>query len=160
MILRELMLGSHRFEEFEAQLRASPALISQRLKKMFSEGVISRKQYESSPPRFEYRLTKKGLDLWPLVLGLKHWGDKWGDWPDDSPAVLVHKACGHTTGMKMVCESCGNQLTPHNVEIQMLEPMRTERATLREAKLASNAAKTSTRQRESSNKPRRAGQPR
>lgn len=147
MIVRELMLGSHRFDEFEAQLRASPALISERLKALCASGIVSRRQYEAMPPRFEYRLTRKGLDLWPLMLGLKHWGDKWGAWEAGSPAVLVHGKCEHETGIKMVCECCGETLSPGDVRIDMRSPMQDERHALSAAKRAGNAAKAASRRR-------------
>ncbi|HET7622476.1 MAG TPA: helix-turn-helix domain-containing protein [Gemmatimonadaceae bacterium] len=77
LILRELFVGAIRFEEFQAQTGMSPHLLSTRLKRLEGDGVVARHLYSTSPPRHEYRLTRKGLDLYPLLLSLKSWGGKW-----------------------------------------------------------------------------------
>ena len=93
MILREMFLGSRRFDDFLRQTGISSHLLSRRLKKLESEGVIYRESYTDRPPRYEYRLTTKGRDLWPVIIAFKQWGDTWLN-EGDSPIQIVHKSCG------------------------------------------------------------------
>ena len=130
MIIRELFLGSRRFDQFEAQLRAPPALLTKRLKALEDAGIISRRPYQSSPLRYEYHLTRKGVDLWPVMIGLKEWGDKWGGWADQPPAQLRHGTCGGLARMEVRCDSCDQVVTAFDAELKQLEPMASERATL------------------------------
>lgn len=108
LVLRELFMGSRRFEEFQMYTNMSPHILSIRLKNLETNGIIKRKQYEEHPPRFEYKLTSKGLDLFPLVVSLKMFGDKWGKYKSvgDTAITMRHSHCGHTTGMQLNCTSC------------------------------------------------------
>jgi DNA-binding HxlR family transcriptional regulator len=76
LILRELFLGAKRFEEFQVQTGMSSHLLSTRLKRLERDGVIARRPYSQRPARHEYRFTDKGLDLYPLLLSLKNFGEK------------------------------------------------------------------------------------
>jgi len=145
MIVRELFLGSRKFEDLQAQTRASPALLTQRLKELVADDILSKRQYQDTPPRYEYHLTRKGVDLWPLMLALKHWGDRWGGWKGKPPAELRHLNCGGATGMKLVCECCGEPLTAFEVELRQREQMRTQRAELLEEQRQQSAAKVKAR---------------
>ena len=77
LIVRELFMRSRRFEQFQAQLRLSPLTLTDRLNKLVEHGVVRRVRYRERSPRYEYRLTEKGLDLYPLLLALIRWGDTW-----------------------------------------------------------------------------------
>jgi DNA-binding HxlR family transcriptional regulator len=66
--------------------------LSEWLKALEKNGIVKKHRYQARPARYEYRLTSKGIDLWPLMIALKHWGDRWGGWTRSSPAVLKHKA--------------------------------------------------------------------
>jgi DNA-binding HxlR family transcriptional regulator len=77
IILRELALGSLRFDDIQAQIGASSQILSDRLKRLEHEGIIGRRKYQDSPPRHEYFPTEKGRDLDPILLLLRSWGMKW-----------------------------------------------------------------------------------
>ena len=77
LILREIFLGNRRFDGFLRQTGMSSHLLSQRLKKLEAAGILRRLKYSERPPRFEYRLTEMGRDLWPVVVSFKRWGDRW-----------------------------------------------------------------------------------
>jgi len=130
MILRELYLGSRRFDQFQGQLRAPTALLSARLKELELIGIIKKQRYQARPARYDYRLTSKGIDLWPLMIALKHWGDRWGRWANTSPAALRHTTCGGATGLHLTCECCGKPLTAFEVELEQRPPMAKERRNL------------------------------
>jgi hypothetical protein len=67
-------------------------------------------RYQERPPRFEYRLTEKGIDLWPTVVALMQWGDRHAA-PADCPAVLLeHRDCGGAVDAHRICVRCGERL--------------------------------------------------
>lgn len=73
-------------------------------------GILERRRYSERPPRHEYFLTEKGLDLWPVMISLLHWGDRHLEWPDGPPVVVVHKGCGGRVTDRRICERCGKHL--------------------------------------------------
>lgn len=130
MILREMFLGNRKFDEFLRHTGASAALLSQRLKKLEAEGVISREAYSERPVRHEYRLTAMGRELWPTVITLKQWGDRWlSDGP--APVEIVHKTCGHVTDPRLTCAKCGEPMAAHDAEPRLSDHFTTERQALR-----------------------------
>lgn len=133
LILRELFLGTRRFEEFQLQSGMSPHLLSTRLKRLEADGVVSRRLYSERPARHEYRLTHKGLDLYPLLLGLKSWGEKWGDFEEAAEPALVitHRQCGHETGLKLSCPECGEPFGPKDALVTLGKNFTAERAARR-----------------------------
>jgi len=67
--------------------------------------------YQSSPVRHEYRLTTKGLDLYPYALMIWRWQRKWATRRrDELPATLVHKTCGQETHPRFTCSHCGEEV--------------------------------------------------
>jgi len=135
LILRELFLGATRFDDFQAQTGMSSHLLSARLKRLEEDGVIARRLYSERPPRHEYRLTDKGLDLYPLLLSLKSWGEKWGGFEQGAePAlVIVHRQCGHETGLKLSCPSCGEPFGPRDARVALGDDFAAERKARRDA---------------------------
>lgn len=96
LILMELVRGTHRFDELQAQTGMSSHLLSTRLKRMEQDGLIERRPYSERPLRNAYFSTKKGQELDPVLMMLRTWGRKWeGDCPDGQPATtLRHKESG------------------------------------------------------------------
>src|ERR1700741_3858918 len=76
LILRDLAAGPARFCELEKSVgNINPRTLSQRLDSLEKHGVITKKSYAEVPPRCEYRLTKKGEDLIPVLQQMAHWGN-------------------------------------------------------------------------------------
>jgi len=76
-LLAECFLGVRRFDQFQERLGISRKTLSQRLSSLVEDGVLVREQYQSRPQRFEYLLTEKGRDLFPIIQAIKDWGDRW-----------------------------------------------------------------------------------
>lgn len=129
LILRELFLGVKRFEEFQVQTGMSSHLLSTRLKRLETDGIVARRPYTDRPPRHEYRLTEKGLDLYPLLLSLKAWGEKWGDFEANAEPALVitHRQCGHEIGLQLTCPSCAMPFGPKDATVTLGESFQAER---------------------------------
>ncbi len=110
LVLRDCFLGARRFVQFQQSLGLSPHLLSRRLAKLHREGILERRPYQKHPVRHEYRLTAKGLDLYPVILSLLGWGDRWMSGKAGSPLELVHRGCGHRTRPALTCSECGETL--------------------------------------------------
>jgi DNA-binding HxlR family transcriptional regulator len=107
LILRECFLRKRRFEAFEASLGITRHLLSDRLKKLVRFGVLRRIPYQESPKRYEYILTQKGLDLYPVIMV-----DSRG-----RPMLHEHKNCGHMFDPVMVCSDCGEPISAKAVHV-------------------------------------------
>ncbi len=115
-LLSDCFLGVRRFEEFQERLKVSRTTLTSRLKRLEEHGILVQCQYEQRPPRFEYRLTQKGKDLFPVVSTLLAWGDKYY-WEDATPPIIrTHKHCGHDFQAYTACSECGEPLELKDVE--------------------------------------------
>ena len=76
LIVRDVLLGVRRFDELQADLGVARNVLQARLERLIDAGVLERRRYQEHPPRYEYLLTEKGLDLWPTIVALLQWGDK------------------------------------------------------------------------------------
>jgi hypothetical protein len=85
-----------------------------RLKTLVAAGVLERRPVSEHPPRFEYRLTPAGLDLYPVIVSLMQWGDRYLTNGDAPPMVLTH-SCGHALGAVTACSSCGEVIVARDV---------------------------------------------
>ena len=128
MILREMFLGGRRFDDLRRQTGASPHILSQRLKRLEGVGVLRRERYSARPPRHEYRLTGKGRDLWPVIVSLKAWGDRWLE-GGNTPVEISHKGCGHTVVPRMTCPDCGEPMQAHDARTRLSPDYQHERNT-------------------------------
>ena len=129
LILRELFLGTRRFEEFQAQTGMSSHLLSSRLKRLESDGVIRRRRYSDRPARHEYGLTEKGLALHPVLLGLKSWGENWGGLDAGTPPALevIHCGCGQATSPTLTCSACSDPFGARDARVRIGEAFAQER---------------------------------
>jgi DNA-binding HxlR family transcriptional regulator len=116
LIVRDVMNGNRRFSGIQESLRIARNVLSARLQRLIDEDILERRAYQESPPRYEYFLTAKGLDLWPALMALMHWGDRHTPGPEGPPVVVVHKGCGGTVSDRGICESCGQVLTAHDAK--------------------------------------------
>jgi DNA-binding HxlR family transcriptional regulator len=114
LILREAFSGRRRFEEMAETLGIARNVLTTRLQRLVEEGVLTKTRYQERPERFEYRLTEKGLDLWPVLISLMQFGDRHYA-PAGPPVLLAHKDCGGAVDEHRTCERCGARLTARDV---------------------------------------------
>ncbi|NNL66510.1 MAG: helix-turn-helix transcriptional regulator [Myxococcales bacterium] len=118
MILRDCFLGTRRFDAFQRQLGATPHVLTDRLRKLVDEGVLVRVPYQQRPLRHEYRLTEKGLDLYPVIASLVRFGDRWLAGEAGAPLELHHRRCGQPSEPVLSCSACGDALDPREMEVR------------------------------------------
>jgi DNA-binding HxlR family transcriptional regulator len=110
LIVRDILNGNRRFGELQQSLGIARNVLSARLQGLVDEDILERRAYQESPPRHEYFLTEKGLDLWPALIALMHWGDRYSSGPAGPPRLIVHKECGGEVSDRGICERCGEVL--------------------------------------------------
>ncbi len=132
LVLREAFMGTRRFEDFQAQTGASPTILTARLKKLAAAGILDRRKYQQRPARFEFRLSRKGLDLWPVIVGLKQFGDRWLQGGKAPPLSLEHRQCGKPMELSWRCSACGEEVSAPQVHIHANHALRRERLSMRQ----------------------------
>ncbi len=116
MILRDCFLGVRRFEAFQARLGISRTITAARLKALVDEGVLKKLAYQTSPERYEYRLTEKGHDLYPVIMAIANFGDHHYAEAAGPPLLRRHKACGCNFHPVMTCSRCQAPVGAREVE--------------------------------------------
>jgi DNA-binding HxlR family transcriptional regulator len=110
LVLRDAFRGVSRFDEFQQRLGIARNVLTARLNTLVEHRILERIPYQDNPVRYEYRLTERGLDLFPVLASLLRWGDRWAPTPDGPPVVLVHEACGHDAQPVLTCSHCGSAI--------------------------------------------------
>lgn len=117
LILRDCFLRIRRFEEFQARLGLSRAILADRLDKLVQNSVLAKVAYRDKPARCEYRLTSKGRALHPVIMAMVHWGDTYLAGPEGRPLLHRHDRCGQLFDPVMTCSECGEAVEPREVGV-------------------------------------------
>jgi DNA-binding HxlR family transcriptional regulator len=111
LIIRDVLTGMRRFDQLQRSLGVARNVLAARLRRLEEEGILERRSYSERPPRHEYLLTEKGLDLWPVLVAMTAWGDRYASGPAGPPLLIVHRGCGGHMDDRRICERCGERLT-------------------------------------------------
>jgi DNA-binding HxlR family transcriptional regulator len=124
VILRSAFMGARRFEDYQQGTQIARNILTDRLKTLVEHDILARRPYAEHPGRtlYEYRLTDKGLDLYPVLVSLMKWGNRYGGFDEGPPVELTHKTCGHVTEPRLVCSECGEELKAREVRAIALAP--------------------------------------
>ncbi|HXN37443.1 MAG TPA: helix-turn-helix domain-containing protein [Solirubrobacteraceae bacterium] len=115
LIVRDVLLGLRRFDEIQSDLGIARNVLNARLTRLLDQGVLEKRLYQERPPRYEYRLTDKGLDLWPAIVALMQWGNRYTSPAAGQPVLLEHRGCGGAVDEHRICETCGARLSVRDV---------------------------------------------
>lgn len=118
MILRNAFHGMRTFDAFQENLNISTSVLSARLKTLTEAGVLERRRSETDGRSYEYRLTEAGFDLYPIIVGLLNWGEKWDPSPDGKRMRLYEKATGEEIFGAAVITRDGRRLDPREVRAE------------------------------------------
>ena len=116
-VIASAFLGRKRFTEYQQTLGVASNILADRLARLVELGVLSQRLYQHKPERWEYKLTQEGMDLFPLVLELVRWGDRWLAKPEGVPRIIYHRPCGHVLEGVITCDSCDAEVTRHSTAI-------------------------------------------
>ena len=115
LVIREAFLGTRRFDDYQRNLGVARNVLADRLARLVDEDILRRRPYQERPARFEYVLTEKGIDLWPVLVSLMKWGDRHAA-PDGPPMLILHRGCGGEVNERFVCEKCGEPVDARGSE--------------------------------------------
>jgi DNA-binding HxlR family transcriptional regulator len=106
LLLREAFYGTTRFDDFAERVGISEPSAAARLRELVAEGLLEREPYQEpgQRTRLQYRLTEKGSELFPALVALMQWGDRWLA-PAGSPVTLSHRDCGQPVRAELRCAS-------------------------------------------------------
>jgi DNA-binding HxlR family transcriptional regulator len=121
LILRDLFIGVTRFDALHVHLGVSRKVLSVRLNRLVSDGIVVKQAYARKPDRFDYVLTGKGQEMCDILLAVSAWGDKWTTTAEAGPPALIrHRSCEHPTVAEIRCSHCGEPLRAAEVEVTPL----------------------------------------
>jgi DNA-binding HxlR family transcriptional regulator len=115
VILREAFNRRRRFDDIQRDLGIARNILADRLQTLVAEGILERRAYQQRPERFEYRLTDKGRDLYPVLIALMQWGDRYTADEAGPPVELIHEPCGELSHPRLVCDHCGEPIDPRDM---------------------------------------------
>ena len=127
LVMREACSGVRRFEDFQERLAIPRASLAARLDRLVDEGMLRREQYQESPPRSEYRLTRKGAEFYPVLAAMWRWGSDWlfdpadgseGDGSDPLTMQLVDSVSGDEIVPLVIDEHSGRPIDVRRVRLR------------------------------------------
>lgn len=116
LIIRDVLRGKRRFDQIQSSLGVARNVLTKRLTRMVEAGILEKRPYQTGPARYEYFLTEKGLDLWPVLMAYLEWGDKYCEPESGPPRLIVHKGCGGEVDGRRICQKCGAFLEVRDAE--------------------------------------------
>jgi len=130
LVLRELFMGIRRFDDLRVRTAIPRQVLTNRLARLVDTGLLRREPYQEPGARVreEYRLTQKGLDLYPVIIAIKEWGDRYLADPEGPPLLIEHRECGALVHAELRCEA-GHEVGPRAAKpllgpsIRPLEPV-------------------------------------
>jgi DNA-binding HxlR family transcriptional regulator len=105
LVLREAFNGIRRFDDMQRRTGAPRQVLSSRLARLVAEGILRKTPYQESGQRSrnEYRLTEKGIELYPMIAALLAWGDRYAAAPAGPAVELTHRDCGAPVFLQLAC---------------------------------------------------------
>ncbi len=105
LIVQQALLGASRYGEFTERLPISHSVLTRRLVGMVQHDLMTRRQYQSGPTRYEYLLTARGQALWPVLVAIWAWERHWV--PEHPLPAMRHGDCGRDFTPLLTCRGCG-----------------------------------------------------
>jgi DNA-binding HxlR family transcriptional regulator len=107
LVLREAFSGVRRFDDMQRRTAMPRQVLSDRLARLVDQGLLRKVPYRDSGQRrrHEYRLTGKGLDLYPVLVALMAWGDQHAAGPEGPQVQLRHRDCGEPVQLHVTCRA-------------------------------------------------------
>jgi DNA-binding HxlR family transcriptional regulator len=110
-------IGVTRFDQLQQSLGISRKVLAERLRWLTGNGVLERREYSGRPPRYEYVLTVKGLELFEVLMVMVRWGDKWLAGEAGPPVLYRHHACGQIGHAELHCSECGQPMSATDIDV-------------------------------------------
>ena len=118
LVIRDAFSGVSRFEQWQERLGVARNVLAARLKSLVRHGVLEARVYSERPPRQEYVLTRKGKDLYAVLLTMHGWGDRHLYGEQGSGVAFMHTSCGAKLEPRIACACCGEIVKPRELEMR------------------------------------------
>jgi DNA-binding HxlR family transcriptional regulator len=117
LIMREAFYGTTRFDDFAERVGISEPVAAARLRELVEQGLLEREDYREPGQRTrqQYRLTPMGADLFPVLVALMEWGDRWLD-DRGGPIELFHRDCGEPVTVSLQC-AAGHDVQSGEIDV-------------------------------------------
>ncbi|MEU9834522.1 helix-turn-helix domain-containing protein [Streptosporangium sp. NPDC048047] len=117
LILRDVYVGITRFDQIQQDLGISRKVLAERLRWLVENDILGRREYSRHPPRHEYALTDKGLELCDLLLVMIRWGDRWTAGEAGPPVLHRHRGCGEISRVELRCSTCEQPMHATDIDV-------------------------------------------
>jgi len=116
LILREAYFGVRRYGQMQRNLGIARNVLAERLKQLVADGMFERVRYRTDPDWYEYRLTERALGLYPAIVALMGWADRYLAPDDGAPALqLIHRSCGKPADPYLACSHCHEPIEARDI---------------------------------------------
>jgi DNA-binding HxlR family transcriptional regulator len=122
LILREGFFGVRRYGQMQRNLGIARNVLADRLRQLVADGMFERVRYRTDPDWYEYRLTERALDLYPVIVGLMRWAERHLPAESEAPIELIHRGCGAPADPYLACSNCHEPLTARDIEARNVSP--------------------------------------
>ena len=121
LIMREAFFGVRRYGQMQRNLGIARNVLADRLRQLVAHGMFERVRYRTDPDWYEYRLTDRALDLYPVIVGLMRWADRHlsADRHDVLALELIHRTCGAPAEPYLACSHCRQPLTGRDIDARV-----------------------------------------
>jgi DNA-binding HxlR family transcriptional regulator len=122
LILREAFFGVRRYGQLQRNLGIARNVLADRLRKLVADGMFERVRYRADPDWYEYRLTDRALDLYPVIVGLMRWADRHLVKPGDEVLALelIHRSCGAPADPYLACAHCHEPIGGREIDARVV----------------------------------------
>lgn len=118
LIIRDVFHGFNSFSAFLRNLGIARNVLSERLEKLVTNGVLERRQVKPEVERYTYHFTPAGEDFVPVIIAMMQWGDKWVVGEQNKPMELVDHACGLPIQPIKLYGQNGDSLRPEDIDFK------------------------------------------
>jgi DNA-binding HxlR family transcriptional regulator len=116
LIVRDAMKGARRFSDFHESTGIAKNILTDRLKKLVENGVMTRVEVGVRGQRQEYILTESGEDLFPILMAMQQWGDKWVFGTNQIPSIVYDKRTGENLAPVQVTNLSGDRVNHGDID--------------------------------------------
>ena len=118
LILREAFFGSRRFEDFQKHLGIARNILTTRLQKLVDGNVLERIPIKEGAKRHEYKLTPMGRDLYPVLIALSQWGDRWLRTESGIPVQFIERSSGEEIAPVSIRSQDGREIDARDLALK------------------------------------------
>ena len=118
MVVREAFYGNRRYDKIQSELGIAPNILTDRLSRLVTQGILVRRPYQTAPERHEYVLSDTGRDLYGSFVTMLAWGDRWLS-RNKPPLILHHQVCGHDFHASVICDKCHKPIVAADMKYKL-----------------------------------------